>query len=356
MGTVYERGGVWWIKYYVSGKPHYESAKTDQRSKAKRLLALREGQKEEGKLPSPKIEKTTYDDLSALYIQDYKLNERASLESAEIYAAKLALYFAGRKASSISPQDALNLVEALKSEGYANSSVNKYMTALKRMFKLGQEHELVLRVPKIPRLEENNVRKGFFTPDEFFTIRGKAPDHVKVAATLAYWCGMRKGEILGLQWSAVDFERGIITLNPGATKNKEGRKVPIMGDLREVLEVWWLASKAKYPGVDAVVHFRGKPVKSIKTAWKRACKDSGLDGKLLHDFRRTAVRNLVRAGVSEKTAMGISGHKTRAVFDRYDIQNENDLREAANKINSAAKSYSLSYTDGPANAAISLSS
>jgi integrase len=337
MGTVYERGGIFWIKFYVNGKPSYESSKSSKKSIATRLLNVREGQREEGKLPSPKIEKTTFDDISKLYIQDYKLNERASLESAEIYAAKLALTFTGRKANSISSKDVLDLVEGMKVEGYANSSINKYTTALKRMFKLGQIHNLVLKIPNIPKLDENNVRKGFFSSDEFFTIRGKARDHVKVAATLAYWCGMRRGEILRLQWGAVDFERGMIGLDPGTTKNKEGRKVPMMGDLKEVLETWWMVSKAKYPGVNEVIHFRGKPVKSIKTAWKKACKDAGLPGKLLHDFRRTAVRNLVRAGVSEKTAMGISGHKTRAVFDRYDIQNENDLLEAAKKVNASVE-------------------
>ncbi len=99
-----------------------------------------------------------------------------------------------------------------------------------------------------------------------------------------------------------------------------------------LFEKWWQHTRSRYPADPWVIHNRGRRVGSITWAWTNAHQRVGLEGKLFHDFRRTAVRNMVRAGISERVAMMISGHKTRAVFDRYDIVSEGDLKEATHRM------------------------
>ena len=84
-----------------------------------------------------------------------------------------------------------------------------------------------------------------------------------------------------------------------------------------------------------VFHRYGKPIKSLRRAWRTACKDAGRPGLLLHDLRRSAVRNLERVGISRSVAMKLTGHKTEAVYRRYASVAESDLREAGTKLAAA---------------------
>ncbi|HWF61524.1 MAG TPA: site-specific integrase [Nitrospira sp.] len=188
----------------------------------------------------------------------------------------------------------------------------------------------MISTPHIPHLQENNVRQGFFTDEEYQLLRAVLPDHVKIPLIIAYWTGMRAGEIVMLRWEQVDLERGLIRLEPGTTKNNQGRLIPLVKEVTEALWQWKQWTLNRYPSCSWVCHFRGERLQRVpESAWQKACERVGLKGKLFHDLRRTAVRNMVRVGISERVAMTISGHKTRSVFDRYDIVNEKDLLEAA---------------------------
>ena len=149
---------------------------------------------------------------------------------------------------------------------------------------------------------------------------------------MAYYTGMRAGELLSLKWEHVDFAARQVRLDPGATKNDDARTVPLSGELYERLRIMKQERDSRYPESPWVFSRNGKPIRSFRNTWTRTCKLVGLEGLLFHDLRRSGVRNLVRAGVSEKVAMAISGHKTRAIFDRYNITNERDLSDAARKL------------------------
>jgi integrase len=152
-------------------------------------------------------------------------------------------------------------------------------------------------------------------------VRAHAPAPYQDVLDFAYYSGWRRNEILELTWDEVDLEGGVIRLSPRRSKTKAGRVLPISAPLREVLRRRKRASRAGDPRV-----FRrdGVPVRTWRTALRDACRKAKVPHRLLHDCRRTAARNLIRASVPERIAMLLTGHKTRAVFDRYNIGNEQE--------------------------------
>ena len=152
-------------------------------------------------------------------------------------------------------------------------------------------------------------------------------------ATFCYLTGWRRSEVLTLRWSNVDRGRQVITLDPGTTKNNGGRTLPydLLPELVEVIDTAWTEHK-RLRQADTICPYvfsrNGKEIRDFRVAWAAACGTAKCPHKILHDLRRTAVRNLIRAGVPEKAAMGVTGHKTRSVFDRYNIIVGDDVRNA----------------------------
>jgi integrase len=340
MGRVYKRGETWWVQYYGQGQLYRESTKSSLKSVATSRLRLREGEVGQGRPPALKAERITFEELAALYLQDYTINGRKTLQRAQELAARLREAFGRFRACRITSKHILDYIARRQSEGLANGTINRELAALKRMFRLASQQTppLVITTPHIPHLQENNVRQGFFTEDEFKVLRGVLPDYVKVPLIMAYWTGMRAGEILRLQWDQLGLERGLLRLEPGTTKNNQGRLVPLVKEVIEALWKWKQRTLHRYPSCPWVCHYRGKRLLNIPTkSWRKACQSVGLKGKIFHDLRRTAIRNMVRAGIPERVAMAISGHRTRSVFDRYDIVSHDDLDGARARLEAFPK-------------------
>lgn len=288
------------------------------------------------------FDKITFVELSEGFLLDYRLNNRKSLVRAERSVNHLKEHFEWFKAIEITTLKIQKYIEYRLEQEAANASINRELSALKRMFNLGaqQTPPKVDRVPYIPMLKENNIRKGYFEHAEFKALIEVLPDYLKGFSTFAYKIGWRVSEISTLTWSQVDREHGIVRLEPGETKNDEGRTVYLDDELKEIVNNQWVARKASKKLTPYV--FLGKfgkdRIKDFRFAWDKACKDAKIGKRLFHDFRRTAVRNMVRAEIPENVAMIISGHKTRSIFDRYNIVNATDLKDAAEKQEAYLKS------------------
>ena len=206
------------------------------------------------------------------------------------------------------------------------------------MFRLGKHAGKLGELPFISLLQEDNIRKGFFEPAQCQAVLRHLPDDLKPVVEVAYITGWRvPSEVLTRQWQHVDFDNGWLRLEPGETKNRKGRNFPMTERLRAVLQDQRERTSALERSTRKIIpwifHRNGSPIKSLYTSWKRACRDAGLPGRILHDFRRTAVRNLERAGVPRADAMAMVGHLTESIYRRYAISDEASLKDSAIKLN-----------------------
>ena len=192
------------------------------------------------------------------------------------------------------------------------------------------------RAPHIPMLQEAAPRSGFFEAAQFQAVLRPLPPTIGPVALFGFETGWRFREIITLRWRHVNLGEGSARLDPGTTKNREGRVAYLSPGLLEVLRAQRGATRELEMRRGAVVpwvfHRAGRQIGSFRRAWITACRKAGVPGLIFHDLRRTAVRNMVRAGIPERVAMQISGHKTRSVFERYNIVSDGDLRQAAKKL------------------------
>ncbi len=364
-------GKVWWVKYYVNGKATRESTETEKETEARRFLKDQEGKAVTGQPILPRLNRILYEDAARDLRTYYQTTGKRNLQDAEKRLRHLARFFTNRRLVSIGAADVAKYTAERKAEDAANGTVNREIAVLGRMLKLAVENGKLIRLPILRKLKEAAPRSGFFERGQFEAVKRHLRPDLQVAVSLAYALGWRmQSEVLTLTREQVNLSACTLRLDPGTTKNTEGRLVYLTPELVQLLQAqeeriqileMRTSQRVPYLFPNLSGRHQGQRINDFRKAWALACLEATLDLESLegpareirkaeleqaaakgekpgllkmlrHDFRRTAVRNMVNRGVPERVAMAVTGHKTRSVFDRYHIVSQADLQEAARKI------------------------
>ena len=336
----------------MNGRQIFRNTHTSDKPEAERQLAIIVGEKAKGTpiAPHPLTLAEAIKNVKAAKAADGK-------EANYAYNKHLAPHFGLRtKLAAITTPRIREYVAKRLGAGAARATVNRELEALGFAFSLAMRDRAIHAKPHIPALDETNVRTGFFERDEFERMverlgsrdrKGRVRfENLQDAARFGYVTGWRLGEVLGLTWRNVDFKAGEVRLDPGTTKNGEGRVFPMTQQLRALLlrrrdaQPTVTGKRPKVVAIEKGEHVfttkKGERIGNFRKRWRKACAAAGCPGRLYHDLRRTAVRNLVRSGVSRSVAMRLTGHKTESVFERYNITSPDDLRDAARRLDGLA--------------------
>ena len=328
-GRVYQRGRRWWVGWYVEGVEHREPGGRTRREAEKKLKRrLREDD------PLPHQDTVTIDTI----VEDHLVARRGLRSIAQLrgHSKPLLAILGHRRALAVTVADIERYKLRREGDGRAPATIALELQILRASYR----HAIVSRklpasrIPHITIETPNNARQGFLSYDQFQRILAnvKDPDLADFLAW-SFWSAMRPGETRKLTWHCVDPDAGTITVPPQTAKIKRGRTIALAGPLLEIIQ---RRQERRIVGSELIFHRRyrgrmGHPVNAYRDAWASACRAAGLEagraGVVPYDLRRSGLRAWVRAGVAESTVMKVSGHRTRATFDRYNIIDVEDTRQ-----------------------------
>jgi integrase len=329
-GSLLRRGDAWYIRYSVNGTKHSESAKSPDQAIALKLLKQRT--QEAGKDPHhhhPTAEnKVIMRDLFDAVTVDYQNAKRRSTKTLGFILKHLRPYFDTMRAVKVTGDVVARYQHERLAAKAAPGTINRESAILGKAFTLAIENRKLSSKPKIRRLKEPEARQGFTTPETFAVIEANLPDDgLRDYCRFLYETATRKTGAALLEWKDVDRAAGLITFPREIEKNGKPRQIPMVGVIGEVIERRWAARTfSRY-----VFHRNGKVITNPRLSWSNATAAAGVPNLLLHDLRRSTVKNLIAAGVDQVTAMKVTGHRSVQVFQRYNIVTTDDVRRALEK-------------------------
>jgi integrase len=329
----------YWIVYRLPNKKQRRELVGYSLEEARAAEGKRRGQKRENRLFEIKPEsKMTFSELTDWYLKQESVKRKAYYKTFLYNTEKFNQEFGDVLVSKIKPADLENFQAMRKSAGFSDSYVDQQIKSAQTIVNKAFDNDLVngdivkafRRVKRLLK-RNSNARNTILTVEQFRQLMQHLPLHSQHIVATAYYTGMRRGEILALTWDKVNLKERYIKLDAADTKDREPRTIPICDELYLILK-----NIPKNICDNHVFLFRGKPIRDIRDAIRKACKKIGLTfgrkGFVFHDLRHTFNTNMRKAGVPESVIMKITGHSTREMFDRYNSVDVEDLSEAVGKM------------------------
>jgi integrase len=327
----------WYLFFYHNGRRIRESSETESKMEAEKLLQRRMGEVGLGITPEQDVKHLRYEQMRDAMMTDFKNRDCGSLYTRKDGVTTIAglehldSYFKNMRVTAITTDTLRAYIAHQKGKGYSDPSVRKQLVILRSMMNMARKDGKLrlVDIPHFPMPKDSAPRQGFVEPAKFRELLAALPINLRPLIQFVYYTGCRLGAAQQITWSMVNKDCTEISLPGNIIKTGEPLLLPLTGGLSDVSKTLKKMFRKEGPVFNST---------NLRKCWNTACNQTGLGvydkktglytGLMIHDLRRSAVRNLVRAGVSRKVAMAISGHKTEAIFERYNIINTRDLHDA----------------------------
>ena len=293
-GSITKRGRIWWVQVCVDGRVIRRSSKSEKYDDAKRLRDKLLGQRARGELGGHNA-RLTVGGLLDHFLKSLAVRVRPGTLKIQtlVIEANLRPYFGGLKADKLTTETLLAYRDHRARQGAKPSTANRELSLLRNCIRTAAHSTPplfpVAAIPRFPIMNEDSyARQGFLEDAAFRALRAELPAYLVPIAVVGYQTGIRKGELLKVEWDQVDFMAKVVKLYRGETKTGDPRTVPMIGDMEAVLLQAKTQRDELWPDCPWVFHRLGERLKDFRGAWDSACGRAGLEGLQFHDLRRSA--------------------------------------------------------------------
>jgi integrase len=345
-----------YLQFYVGKEQKRINTKTNNPEQAYKQMLDNRRRTDDGErvLPS-EASKIRYEDLIQNLMAYYREHHPASLRTRktdggteETFDGKdnLDEFFGGMPITQITAKKIQDYIKKYTKMGYSGATVRRQLSRLQSAFVRTKDLDQITNnhIPSFRLPKDSKAREGFLDLEDFEKFRKAMPEHLRPVVLYLYFTGSRMGEVEQITWGMVSKDCKEIIIPGRITKTDDGRTVPLVGPLEEIATMLREERKGSPKPHDTVFNLT-----NFRRVWNRTCHRLGLgvydestqnrkySGLHPHDFRRSAARNLIKAGVPRSTAMLITGHKTEAIFERYNIKDTSDAEAALIKVGNFSK-------------------